>query len=298
LKKLVFVSIDSNGKPLKSSAFCELLDLKDESPVRVAHPYDLYTLGAWLDCQHYAFQHKLVQPFKQIFRELYLINDDEKSGKTVSRRYAGHQVQPKKTVALLKSRGWTVDYEEGLQRVYYKENLYVKLYAAADWFSPADTEAPTLETVEFFDRKTHASIALETIAPVIFSEVMRDIDLVVSVAHVGGVDPEASLSTVEMRAVIVRELLELLHIENAGVEDRLVKIRGSLGEYTVHLGSAQVHKMGRGAVNILAVPGQHRGRVFLPFADDDPRTAEIMSKIIMLAEDSEIKDPAILAQIE
>jgi hypothetical protein len=50
-------------------------------------------------------------------------------------------------------------------------------------------------------------------------------------------------------------------------------------------------------VNILAVPGQHRGRVFLPFADDDPRTAEIMSKIILLAEDETIKDPAILAQI-
>jgi hypothetical protein len=55
--------------------------------------------------------------------------------------------------------------------------------------------------------------------------------------------------------------------------------------------------MGRGAVNILAVPGQHRGRVFLPFADDDPRTAEVMSKILLLAEDGTIKDPAILAQI-
>ncbi|MDR1029385.1 MAG: hypothetical protein LBL76_00770, partial [Treponema sp.] len=207
------------------------------------------------------------------------------------------QVQPKKTVALLKSRLWTVDYEEGLQRVYYRENLYVKLYAAADWFSPADTEAPTLETVEFFDRKTHKAVPLEEIPPVIFSEVMRDVDLVVSVAHVGGVDPEASHSTIEMRAAIVRELLRLLHIVNVTVEGRHAKISGRLGEYTVHLGSAQVHKMGRGAVNILAVPSQHRGRVFLPFADDDPRSAEVMSKIILLAEDETIKDPAILVQI-
>jgi hypothetical protein len=51
------------------------------------------------------------------------------------------------------------------------------------------------------------------------------------------------------------------------------------------------------AVNILAVPSQHRGRVFLPFAGDDPRTAEVMSKIILLAEDQTIKDPAILSQI-
>ncbi|MFP3041157.1 hypothetical protein LQZ19_04980 [Treponema primitia] len=55
--------------------------------------------------------------------------------------------------------------------------------------------------------------------------------------------------------------------------------------------------MGRGAVNILAVPSQHRGRIFLPFADEDPRTAEVMSKIILLAEDKTIKDPAILSQI-
>jgi hypothetical protein len=126
---------------------------------------------------------------------------------------------------------------------------------------------------------------------------MRDIDLVVSVAHVGGVDPEASLSTVEMRAAIAGELLRLLRVGNVTVQGRHAKITGKLGEYTVHLGSAQVHKMGRGAVNILAVPGQHRGRVFLPFADDDPRTAEVMSKILLLAEDGTIKDPAILAQI-
>ncbi|MDR1302720.1 MAG: DUF4132 domain-containing protein, partial [Treponema sp.] len=298
LSKLVFVSLQDDGSPAASGAFCEFAGkLQDASPVRIAHPFDLYRLGTWLDCQRYAFEQKLVQPFKQIFRELYLINEDEREAKTVSRRYAGHQVQPKKTVALLKSRLWTVDYEEGLQRVYYRENLYVKLYAAADWFSPADTEAPTLETVEFFDRKTHKAVPLEAIPPVIFSEVMRDVDLVVSVAHVGGVDPEASHSTIEMRAAILRELLRLLHIANVTVEGRHAKITGKRGEYTVHLGSAQVYKMGRGAVNILAVPSQHRGRVFLPFADDDPRTAEVMSKILLLAEDSAIKDPAILGQI-
>jgi hypothetical protein len=292
LLQLIFV----NGK--KAGLFHELKGVKDNSELRIAHPHDLYTLGNWLEYQHYAFENKLVQPFKQIFRELYLINEDELADKTVSRRYAGHQVQPSKTVALLKGRLWTVDYEEGLQRVYYKENIYVKLYAAADWFSPADVEAPTLETVEFFDRKTHKPVQLDAIHPVVFSEVMRDIDLVVSAAHVGGVDPEASHSTVEMRAVIVRELLSLLHISNVEVDGRFAKVQGSLGEYTVHLGSAMVHKMGKGAVNILAVPSQHRGRVFLPFADDDPRTAEVMSKIILLAEDTTIKDPAILSQIK
>jgi hypothetical protein len=102
LAKLVFVCLNDGGKadssPAASGAFCEFAGkLRDASPVRIAHPFELYTLGTWRDCQRYAFEHKLVQPFKQIFRELYLLNDDERETETLSRRYAGHQVQPKKT---------------------------------------------------------------------------------------------------------------------------------------------------------------------------------------------------------
>ena len=43
---------------------------------------------------------------------------------------------------------------------------------------------------------------------------------------------------------------------------------------------------------------QHRGRVFLPFIDDDPKTAEIMTKVILFAQDEKIKDVFILEQIK
>ncbi|MDR1797747.1 MAG: DUF4132 domain-containing protein [Clostridiales Family XIII bacterium] len=266
--------------------------------VRIAHPYDLFRSGRWSELQRKAFEERIVQPFKQIFRELYLPGEDERAERTVSRRYAGHQVQPQRTVGLLKARGWTVDYDEGLQRVYYKENLIAELYAAADWFSPAEIEPPTLEYVAFFDRKTRQAVPLEQIPPVVFSEAMRDVDLVVSVAHAGDVDPEASLSTIEMRAVIATECIRLLGVENARVDGRFIRIDGALGEYALHLGSGGVQMMGRGAIQILAVPGQHRGRVFLPFLDDNPRTAEILSKMLLLADDKKIKDPAILQQIK
>ena len=55
--------------------------------------------------------------------------------------------------------------------------------------------------------------------------------------------------------------------------------------------------MASGAINILPVHLQHKGRIFLPFADDDPKTAEIVSKIVLLAEDTKIKDPNILVQL-
>ena len=48
---------------------------------------------------------------------------------------------------------------------------------------------------------------------------------------------------------------------------------------------------------MLAVPSQHRGRIFLPFVDEDPRTAEVISKILLFAEDAKIKDPSILNQL-
>ncbi len=272
-------------------------DLKPSNKIIIAHPVDLYESKVWSDFQRDIFEKKMVQPFKQVFRELYLINEDEKNEGTISRRYAGHQIQPKKTVALLRGRGWTVHYEEGLQRVYYKENIIAEIYALADWFSPSDVEAPTLETIRFYERNSYKLLKLEDIPKKIFSEVMRDVDLVVSVAHVGGVDPEASLSTIEMRAVILEEVLRLIKIDNVRIKGSHAHIIGSLGEYTVHLGSAVCHKMGRGAINILPVHSQHRGRLFLPFIDEDPKTQEVTTKAIFLAEDDKIKDPSILEQI-
>ena len=284
--ELVFTEVNGISRPLG-----------DDFTLRVAHPHDMMQAGVWSELMQLLYREKIVQPFKQVFREYYPVTEDELRERTVSRRYAGHQVQPQKTVALLRGRGWTVDYEEGLQKVFYKENLIVRMFAMADWFSPADIEAPTLETIRFFDRNSEKGVEFAEVPPVVFSEVMRDIDLVVSVAHVGGVDPEASHSTVEMRTAIAAELVKLLALSNVTFIGSHAKITGSLANYSVHMGSGVVHAEAVGMVNILPVHSQSRGRIFLPFADDDPKTAEIMSKILLLAEDKKIKDPSILQQL-
>ena len=263
----------------------------------IAHPHDLIKYNCWSEYQRHLYKNQIIQPFKQVFREYYPMTEDERFEGSISRRYAGHQVQPAKTVALLKTRGWTADYYEGLQRVYHKENLIARMYAMADWFSPSDIEAPTLETVRFYSRDKNEPLAFENVPPVIFSETMRDIDLIVSVAHVGGVDPQASHSTVEMRVAIARELLELLAVTNVSFQTTHAHITGSMGDYTVHMGSGVVHQTSVGMLSVLPVHSQARGRIFLPFADDDPRTAEVMSKILLFADDKKIKDPAILAQM-
>ncbi|MBF7073991.1 DUF4132 domain-containing protein [Glaciecola sp. MH2013] len=262
----------------------------------IAHSAHLQHIGLWSDYQAYLFEHKISQVFKQVFRELYILTDDEKERGNRSERYQGYQVQPAQTVALLRRRGWTVSYEEGLQKVFHKHGFMATIYAMADWFSPADIEAPTIEYVSFHSLKDYTNIPLKDIPPVIFSEVMRDLDLVVSVAHVGQVDPEASHSTMQMRAVLAKESARLFKLNNVEVKERHIVIKGSLAEYSLHLGSARVQRRGLD-LNIIAVQSQHRGRVFLPFVDDDPKSAELISKMKLLAEDNKIQDPTILSQI-
>ncbi len=268
-----------------------------EGTLRIAHPVDLLQSGRWAELQRRAVESRLVQPFKQIFRELYTCNADEAADGMKSDRYSGHQVMANKAVALLRTRGWTVDMEEGLQKVFHKRKLIAKIFAPFAWLTPAEVEPPTLEYVYFLDRATGEMLPLKEIPETFFSEVMRDLDLMVSVAHAGGVDPEASHSTVEMRAALVAALLPLFKLANVRVEKSHAFITGKYGEYTVHLGSGVCHKQAQGMLHLLPVHSQTRGRLFLPFADDDPKTGEVITKILFLAEDGKIKDPAILEQI-
>ena len=274
----------------------EVHTLGCDSQLKIAHPFALYKAGVWRDCQRRLFERGIKQPFKQVFRELYIKTEDE-SDSYSSLRYAGNQLQPAKTASTLKSRRWVADVESGLQKVYYKENIVASIYAMADWFSPADIEAPTLEWVCFRDRRNGEQIRICDVPDVIFSEVMRDVDLAVSVAHAGGVDPEASHSTVEMRGAILSFVLPMLRIENVRIDGRHAVIDGSLAEYSVHLGSGVVHQIGGTMIPVLPIHSQHRGKVFLPFVDDDPKTAEVISKVLLFADDGKIKDPMILSKI-
>ena len=300
LKSLVFKMGNDLGyyvdKKLKS-VNKKSVAVKDDSLLKIAHCFDLFESGEWASYQKDIFDRELKQPFKQVFRELYVKTADEK-GRDKSLRYAGHQVQPTKTVALLKTRRWIIDGQEGLEKVYYKENIIAKIFALADWFSPADIEAPTLEEVQFFDRKTFKPILIDKVPDLVFTEVMRDIDLVVSVAHIGDVDPEASHSTIEMRKAIVEFNCKLFKLKNVEFSENHVLIKGERAEYSIHLGSGLVHQKAGSAINVLPVHSQHRGRVFLPFIDDDPKTAEIMAKVILFAQDEKIKDVFILEQIK
>ncbi len=271
--------------------------IKNDEKLRLAHPYDLYRTGEWDRWQHECFTHERVQPFKQIFRELYVLSEQEKADGAVSRRYAGHQVNPNQARALFTSRRWRAD-EDGISKIFHEVGLVAEVELRHHGWTAAQVEGWTLDSVRFVKRSESKPLLLTEVPPLLFSEAMRDLDLVVSVAHLGGVDPEASASTVQMRAALLRETCALLKIDNIRFKgDTHVLVDGQLGNYSIHLGSAVVHRLPGGSVCIVPVHAQHRGRLFLPFADDDPRTAEVISKVLLLARDHEIQDPTILAQL-
>lgn len=308
INNLVFISDDNETVNIGFLANEGLLDYDEneiklglDSSIRLAHSFDLYKNGCWHEYQRLFFSKESIekqrkQPFKQVFRELY-VKVDEELDKNKSMMFAGNQIQPQRTVGCLKNRKWIADYEEGLQKIYYKDNIVANIYALADWFSPSDIEAPTLEWVVFSNRKTFEALKLKEVPDIVYSEVMRDVDLAVSVAHAGGVDPETSHSTVEMRKVIIEFNLPLFGISNVILEGNHGIIKGKRAEYNINLGSGIIHKAGGPMINVLPVHSQSRGKLFLPFIDEDPKTAEIMSKIVLFARDEKIKDPYILKQI-
>ncbi len=73
-----------------------------DNRLRIAHPFDLFSSKEWSAYQSFVFDHQWRQPFKQVFRELYIPTTEEK-GSNRSMRYSGNQIMPSRAAALLKS---------------------------------------------------------------------------------------------------------------------------------------------------------------------------------------------------
>jgi hypothetical protein len=299
INQLIWVDQDTHSWRRDGAVFVDAVGSKGKpkGALRLAHPVDLVGDKSWVAWQEQIFAAGRKQPFKQAFRELYVLTAAERKQGPASHRYDGHQIQPRQALALFGRRGWLTSHETGTSRVFHQYGLAARLDFLDGILTPLEADLPTLSGVYFTKRGEYLAQPLDSVPPIVFSETMRDVDLVVSVAHAGGIDPEASQSTTEMREALIRETARLLKLANISFSGDHAVIAGTLGEYSLHLGSGTVHRRPGGAVCIIPVSSQHRGRLFLPFADDDPKTAEIVAKALLLARDQEIKDPSILEQL-
>lgn len=95
------------------------LKLPGSIELRVAHSFDLYQSGDWVKWQRLFYKKQqeegVIQPFRQVFRELY-VKLEEEHDQMYSRMFAGNQIQPTKTLTVLKARRWMADHETGLEK--------------------------------------------------------------------------------------------------------------------------------------------------------------------------------------
>jgi hypothetical protein len=279
-----------------SGAIGLLDDIDSHHAVTAVHPYHLYASGQLARWQAEVIRRRLRQPVKQVFRELYLLTPAEQEAVDASARFAGHTVSGRVALRLLSGRGWRTHSE-------YADHQAIRpaadgLVAAlrcnfSGYFGMGDVEIGQLRFLSGLD-----TVPLAEVPPVTFSEVMRDLDLVVSVA---GKDPDGYQSSpcAQSRAEVLSALIADLGLRRVKVVDRVAVVTGTHATYRVHLTSGSIHIEPGG---YLCVVPAHFGakphrRLFLPFADDDPMTSVILSKVLLLAEDDKITDPSILAQL-
>lgn len=278
-----------------------LVRLDQDVVLRVAHPVELYQEGVLEKYQRNCYDKIAsgvvkIQPFKQIFREFYVKLEEELEQER-SHMFEGYQVEPRKALACLKGRGWIADVREGIQKVCYGTDILARIIVLSDWITVEDLMTPSIDWIDFYDRMNNKTVSVKEVPDIVYSEIMRDVDLAVSLSYVGGVDPETCRSSIEMRKVIAEYNMELFGLKNVEFTGNHAVITGKRGSYTVHMGSGIVHRRGGPQIYIRAVPAQRRGRIFLPFVDEDPKTAEILSKIILFAQDDKIRDAEILKQM-
>jgi hypothetical protein len=321
--------------------------------VRLWHPIEVpqEEILAWRD---FLEAREIVQPFKQAHREVYLLTDAERNTQVYSNRYAAHILRQHQCNALMAARNWKnklrlmVDDEFppaarllpawGLRAEFWIEGIgeeYGEHTNEAGVYNHVATDQ-----VRFYRRNTPQNTAhayggrygmfdvdaplnqplpLESIPPLVFSEIMRDVDLFVGVASVGN-NPAwqdggpagehrdywwsysfGDLSgTAETRRDILARLVPRLKIaDRCSIDGKFLRVRGDMRTYKIHVGSGNI-LMEPNDQYLCIVPGRSDPalpeKLYLPF-EGDRTLAIILSKAFLLADDKKITDSTITSQI-
>jgi hypothetical protein len=303
--------------------------LKPDTQVQLWHPLGVPAdrVLAW---RRWLEENQISQPFKQAHREIYLLTDAELKTRTYSHRFAAHILRQHQFKALCDARGWKYEFlgtwDSGghtgarLDLPAWKLAAHFWLEPAGDQFSPAGVSLyASTDQVRFCDEQT-AARELTEVPAVVFSEVMRDVDLFVSVCSIGS-DPEwgrdnrtapaaqrdywqdfafgeLSPSAQTRHEVLTRLLPRLTISARCSLEKKFLVVNGSLRTYKIHLGSGNI-LMEPNDQYLCIVPTQGEASdspMLLPF-EGDRTLSVILSKAFLLADDTKIKNQSIVSQI-
>ncbi|MBX7136167.1 MAG: DUF4132 domain-containing protein [Fimbriimonadaceae bacterium] len=305
--------LDASGKPFEVPA---------GSHVTLWHPLSqtYEEVEAW---RNFLFDQEVTQPFKQAFRETYVLTPAEVATETYSNRFAAQVLRQHQMAALARTRGWRYSLQGGFDSestptlVLRDWNYIVEYFvtpAIGDEMSESGISLLVATDQVRFQRGGENQI-LASIPAIVFSEVMRDVDLFVGVAGIGN-DPNwldrgdrpyqdawhgfafgDLTAQAETRRDVLARLLPRLSIASVSrIEGKFLIVQGRKHRYKIHLGSGN-SMIGDRYLCIVAPPERQKSRDFLPF-EGDRTLSIILSKAFMLAADDKIKDPTILRQFD
>lgn len=303
-----------------------------------------------LGWRHLLEEWGIVQPFKQAHREIYLVAPAEENTRVYSNRFAAHLLRQHQFNALCAARGWKNKLRLMVDDEYPPATRELAAWGlrAEFWIEAAGEEALesgayqylSTDQVRFYQQDTaqvtaHAGgggyrasgylpasdpLPLTGVHPLVFSEIMRDVDLFVGVAGVGN-DPNwldggtherhrdywqsssfGDLNgSAQTRKTVLERLIPKLKIAGqCAINERFLEVRGKRHSYMIHLGSGNILISPQGKY-LCIVPAQAQinkagDKLFLPF-EGDRTLAIILSKAFLLAADDKIADSTILRQL-
>ena len=327
--------------------------LADEDLVALWHPLapvEPGAVGAWRAA---LLREEIVQPIRQAFRETYPLTDAERETATYSNRFAAHILRQSQANALARLRGWVCRTRMSAD-VPNDEPTHIRLPAlglAAEFWTKPDGEGDDMteggaylylgtDRVVFRPLRDEGDwqrdggarlfvgagmVPLEQVPAIAFSEVMRDVDLMVGVASIGrdegwadagagaahpnqwlrgpALDYWNRFSRAELeesgrirRAVLEAMLPKLAIAERCRIEDRYLHVTGKVRRYRIHLGSGHVFLEPEDRYVCIVPARDPAAGIRLPF-EGDAVLSLILSKAFLLAADDRIKDHGILSQI-
>lgn len=274
------------------------------------------------------------QPLKQAFRELYILTDAEINTKNYSNRMAAHLLKQHQFKTLAVMRDWKYSlmgaYDDGREHEICSKFLPEHNITAEYWIDELnDYDAYNdagiwlyiaTDQVRFNDADGNM-MDLVDVPKIVFSEIMRDVDLFVGVCSVGN-DPEwrdnngarqahrdywnsysfGDLNEIaKTRKTILERLLpRLTKIKNkAHIDGKFLVVKGDLRTYKIHIGSGNI-LMEPNDQYLCIVPARSADtatdKLFIPF-EGDRGLSIVLSKAFLLVNDTKITDTTITSQI-
>jgi len=303
----------------------QIIEIDENDVIRLWHPAlaDLATVLSWRD---YFFENEISQPFKQAFREVYLLTPAEEKTYDHSLRFSGHHLKGNTLYSLGKTRQWTMSYDQAPLFKFPNRDMVAYLnieggvlYANCVTKELVFKSAPNKKDV--YTAYNLPSLSLKEVPPVLLSEVMRDVDLFVAVSGIA-YDPyfnengdkelmgywqavafgrKSATPISEVRKDLLERLLPKTKLRShfSFVGNHLV-IEGKLNAYKINLGSSNILIQPQDKYLCIVparIDNKKTKKIWLPFEGGDTTLMTIISKAFLLFDDDKITEEDIKRQL-